>query len=159
MVFSDVAKTFNNYHLKNSKEEFSFYFKSNPIKLESKLKDIGVKNIYLIEVKTNKINNDDKLENTPIKKLEETPGNTSGDNNDKNFYNITFDFNSKMIMIHATKDTEFCDLVKKFYIKIGSLSEKPIFICNSKLLNSDDHSTLKDLNLVNNQKINVVLIF
>ena len=158
MLFSDIVKSFNYYYpLKSKDEERLFYFQSQPIKLDSKLKDIGLKHMSIIEIIPKKLNSNsnDNLENTPKSKCEETPGNTPKDNNNNKFMNIIFETPYKDISIQATKDTKFCDVVKKLIIKIGNFNLKPIFISNSKKIDADEFSTLEDLKLNQISRINV----
>jgi len=151
MLFSDIVKTFNYYYpLKSEDEERSFYLESKPIKLDSNLKDIGVKNMSIINIKTG---------NTPKNKLEETPANTPGDNNAQNFINVIFITPEKSITIQTTKETKFSELVKKFCLKIGCAIENPMFICNSQKIDSDERKTLEDLHIKFNSKINVVYTY
>ena len=69
--------------------------------------------------------------------------------------NLIFLTPYKDITIQATKYTKFNEVVKKFFIKIGNLNINPIFISNSKRIDSDDTRTLEELNLRNQSKINV----
>ena len=157
MLFSDIVKTFNNYHpLKSEDEESFFYFELKPIKLDSQIKEIELRNMFIIEIIPKILNNKNKLENTPKNKLEETPGNIPEDNNDNNiFLNIIFLTPYKDITVQSTKYTKFREVVKKFFIKIGNLNINPIFISNSKRIDPDEGKTLEKLDLRNQSKINV----
>ena len=152
MLFSDIVKTFNNYHpLKSEDEESFFYFESKPIKSDSMIKEIGLRNMSIIEIIPKKLNNN----NNPKNKLEETPRNTPEDNNNNKFLNIVFLTPYKDITVQATKYTKFSEVVRKFFIKIGNLNINPIFISNSKRIDSDESKTLEELKLTSQSKINV----
>ena len=72
------------------------------------------------------------------------------------FWNILFICQGKYINIQATENCKMCDLIKRFKNKAGVTDREVMFILNSSRVDSTDTRTLKELHLVNLQKIEVI---
>ena len=71
---------------------------------------------------------------------------------------LFFLFHGKIITYHEAKKTKFCDLSKKICIKAGIEEDSiPSFFYNSKFIESNNTSTLEELKILNQSKIEVVL--
>jgi len=80
----------------------------------------------------------------------------SSDENEE-YLNVRFNYFPGRIMdVAATKNTKFCDLSKRFLNKAGFLDKNPVFIINSRKIESNDTKTLKELRINSSTRIEVV---
>ena len=75
---------------------------------------------------------------------------------DNSFLNIIFNYQGRTISIQATKNCKMCDLSKRFSNKAAVLDKEVMFILNSCKVDSTDTRTLKELNIKDQSKIEVV---
>jgi hypothetical protein len=83
-----------------------------------------------------------------------TAGKTDNIGDDIN-WNIIFQGNGKIINVQATKDLKFSELATRFKNKAAT-NEVPTFFLNSAKIEENETSTLSQLGLHNNSKIEVV---
>ena len=83
-----------------------------------------------------------------------TAGKTDNIGDDIN-WNIIFQGNGKIINVQATKDLKFSELATRFKNKAAT-NEVPTFFMNSAKIEENETSTLSQLGLHNNSKIEVV---
>jgi hypothetical protein len=76
-------------------------------------------------------------------------------NENEEYLNIRFNCQGKIIDVAATKNTKFCDLNERFLIKAGFSDKDPVFIINSRKIESTDHRTLAELNINSRTQIEV----
>ena len=76
------------------------------------------------------------------------------------FLNVFFIFQGKGIMIQGQSDMKFSELVTSFTNKLGVdwSQEEPTYLFNSRRMNPTDQKTLKELNILDQARIDVVLI-
>ena len=83
--------------------------------------------------------------------------NEDGKSNDNSgFLNIIFICQGKTFPVQATSNDRMCDVSKKFCNKGGFMDKDPAFIVNSKRIESNETKTLKELNINNQARIDVV---
>ena len=154
MLFCEVVYQFcKNFSLKEN--EASFFFNSKQIKSDStkKLRKLGIKNMSTIEVKTktpinNPFNFNYNLRHLNIHNNSENPVY-------KKFLNIIFSFQGKAFVVQATKDTKFSELSKKFCLEADIRDRHPKYIINSHCVLPTDNSTLDELKIINQMRIEV----
>ena len=79
----------------------------------------------------------------------------SSDENEE-YLNIRFNCQGKIIDVAAKKNTKFCDLNERFLIKAGFSGREPVFIINSRKIESTEDRTLAELNINSRTRIEVV---
>ena len=72
------------------------------------------------------------------------------------FLNILFNCQGRTISLQASQDTKIGDLAKRFAAKFGQPDLVPTFFMNSMSIDITKDKTLKDLNIKNQTKIDVV---
>jgi hypothetical protein len=72
------------------------------------------------------------------------------------FINIIFTCHGKIINFQATRDTKIAELAKRFSAKAGNPDQVPTFFMNSRSIDINQDKTLKELNINNQAKIDVV---
>ena len=120
----------------NNANDFSFLFNSNPINPNSykSLNELGINDGAIIKVVKGSV--------APIK-----------------FWNICFSIIGRNIIVQGQSNMKFSELVKKFVIKADVKPEdKATFILNSQQVDGNNSSTLQELNLHDQSRIEVVLI-
>ena len=164
MMFCEVVKYFsNNIPLKEGNEA-KFFFNSNEIKPDSsrKLKDIGITNMSIIEVKTKTPINNPNIQNIQGMNSFQPMGNM-GMNNfmggmNEEVININFNYSGSSIPIQAKKNEPFSNISQKFCMKAGIRNnEFPTYFLGSRKINSNDNQTLSELHIHNNSEISVLI--
>jgi len=72
------------------------------------------------------------------------------------FLNIIFTCHGRIINFQATYDTKIADLAKRFSAKAGNPDQVPTFFMNSRSIDINQDKTLRELNINNQSKIDVV---
>ena len=162
MMFCEVSQKFyENFDIKN-KNEVTFFYNKQQIKSESckTLKEIGMQNMSIIEIKTKTpINNPN---NPNYKNMGNNPSSNIGLQNNGNMNignmneSIQIVFNYK-ILLQANKDTPFSELSKRFCSQAGILNKDPILLFRGSKIELTDNHTLRQLNIQNNSEIQVLL--
>jgi hypothetical protein len=80
----------------------------------------------------------------------------SNSNDNSGFLNIIFNCQGRTVMVQATENDKMCDVSKRFCNKGGYTDQDPTFIVNSKKIESTETKTLKELNIHNQARIEVV---
>lgn len=75
---------------------------------------------------------------------------------DNAFLNIIFNSQGRRFIVQATENCKMCDLSKRFSNKAAVLDKEVMFILNSCKVDSTDTRTLKELNIKDQSKIEVV---
>ena len=77
-----------------------------------------------------------------------------------NFLNVLFIYRGKGIMVQCQSNMKFSELSTYFTGKIGlELSQQePTYLFNSRHINSNEQKTLKELNILDQARIDVVLM-
>ena len=157
MLFSEVVSHFSKYFPIRYENEVIFFYNLNPIKSDSnkKLKELGIKNMSIIDIKTK----------TPLNDLFNYNYGNMGMNHYpfiglQNYENmnekIKIVFNYK-IDLEANKDTTFSDLSKRFCSEVDLLLKAPTYYLGSQKIKSTENQTLSQLNIYNNSEISVLL--
>ena len=94
--------------------------------------------------------------NATIQAADDGKSSNSNINDNSGFLNIIFNCQGKTVMVQATSNTRMCDVAKSFCNKGGYVDQDPTFIVNSKKIESTETKTLKELNINNQAKIEVV---
>ena len=153
----------------------TFYYKGAPIQIQS------TSNVRFCDLYTNKFIvkagspqkppsfylNNNRIDSTETKTLGElnisnnaiiqaADDGKSNSNDNSGFLNIIFNCQGKTISVQATSNTRMCDLAKSFCNKGGYVNKDPTFIINSKRIESTETKTLKELNIINQAKIEVI---
>ena len=161
MLFREVVSHFYNYYPNKNENEAIFFYKLKPIKSDStkKLKELGIKNMSIIEFITNTSYNSF---NFNYENMGMNPHPFIGLQNYENMNigskdeNINIVFNYK-IVLEANKNTTFSDLSKRFCSQVDVLDRIPKFYLGSQKIKSTDNQTLSQLNIYNNSEIFVLL--
>ena len=153
----------------------TFYYKGAPIQIQS------TSNVRFCDLYKNKFIvkagnpqkppsfylNNNRIDSTETKTLGElnisnnamiqaADDGKSNSNDNSGFLNIIFNCQGKTISVQATSNTRMCDLAKSFCNKGGYVNKDPTFIINSKRIESTETKTLKELNIINQAKIEVI---
>ena len=153
----------------------TFYYKGSPIQIQS------TSNVRFCDLYKNKFIvkagnpqkppsfylNNNRIDSTETKTLGElnisnnamiqaADDGKSNSNDNSGFLNIIFNCQGKTISVQATSNTRMCDLAKSFCNKGGYVNKDPTFIINSKRIESTETKTLKELNIINQAKIEVI---
>ena len=79
--------------------------------------------------------------------------------NDVEYFNVNFCYDSKQYKIQAVSEMKFSELVTSFYSKAEIKEEKNFtFIFDAKRIPENESSTLRDLKIYDQSKIEVLLI-
>jgi len=188
MMFCEVVKNFSDCFPLKEWNEAKFFFNSNEIKSDSsrKLKDIGITNMSIIEVKTKTPINNPNIQNSMgmnsfqpmgymgMKSFQPMgymgmnsfqPMGYMGMNNfmggmNEEVININFNYSGNSIPIQAKKNEPFSNISQKFCMKAGIRNnEFPTYFLGSRKINSNDNQTLSELYIHNNSEISVLLSF
>jgi len=173
----NMGQNVNNQNANNSGGDFlniTFTYKGSPIQIQS------TSNVRFCDLYTNKfivkagnpqtppsfyINNE-KIDSTETKTLRELnicnqaiiqASDEGKDNNSGGFINIIFNCPRKKFTIQSTQDTKMCDLSASFCNKAGFVGQDLTYIVNSRKIDSTEKKTLRELGIVNQSKIEVVL--
>jgi len=131
MLFSEVVSHFSKYYPIKYENEVFFFYNLNQIKSDStkKLKELGIKNMSIIDVKTTPINDlfnfnygSMGMNHYPFIGIQNYQNMSIGSMNEK----IKIVFNYK-IDLEANKDTTFSDLSKRFCSEVNSLLKAPTY--------------------------------
>ena len=156
MLFSEVVSHFSKYYPIRYENEVIFFYNLNPIKSDSnkKLKELGIKNMSIIDIKTKAPINDLFNYNYGNMGMNHYPfiGLQNYENmNEK----IKIVFNYK-IDFEANKDTKFSDLSKRFCSEVDLLLKAHTYYLGSQKIKSTENQTLSQLNIYNNSEISVL---
>ena len=145
MMFAVAITNLYQYFPYIKQYQHTFYINSNEVKADSckKLSELGLQNMSIIEVRTMNIG----MPANPVK-----PGN----NADEGFLNISFNVEGRTIIVLGTKNEKFSEISKKFCTKADAKDRIPSYLLNNTMIAADDNRTLKELNIQNNQRIEVV---
>jgi hypothetical protein len=170
MKFCEVVKNFSDQLSLKKENEATFFFNSKEIKTDSvkTLKELGISNMSLIEVKTKTpINNpySQKGMNSfqPMGYMGLSPMGYMGMNNFMNemneeVINIKFNYSGSSFQIQARKNESFSNISQKFCMKAGIRNnEFPTYFLGSRKIDSNDNQTLSQLYIHNNSEISVLL--
>lgn len=164
MMFCEVVYRFcKTFSLKEN--EVSFFFNSKEIKSDStrKLKALGITKFSAIEVKTKiPIKNQmysnfggmgmNPYSNMGQQNFENQNGVLKRGTNDidkdtPEFLNVVFNLIGKKIIVQATKNTKFSELINKFCLLANVKDRYPIYILNSHIIEPTESKTLKELKI------------
>jgi len=181
MIFDELVKNFYRYVSLEKENEARFFFNSNEIKSDSKknLKELGIQNMSVIEVKTKTpIKNQNMGMNyqpmgnmgmnyfqpmgnmgmNPMGNFGMSPMGYIGMNLDEEFININFNNSGRIIQIKAKKNDVFSNISQKFCEKAAlRYNEFPNYFLGSRKIDSKDNQTLSQLHIHNNSEISVLL--
>ena len=164
MMFCEVVKSFSKFIPLKEGDEAKFFFNSNEIKSDSsrKLKEIGITNMSIIEVKTKTPINNPNIQNSMGMNSFQPMGymgmnNFMGGMNEE-VININFNYSGSFIPIQAKKNEPFSNISQKFCMKAGIRNnEFPTYFLGSRKINSNDNQTLSELHIHNYSEISVLL--
>ena len=164
MMFCEVVHNFSRYVPLKEENEAKFFFNSKEIKSDSakNLKELGVTNMSIIEVKTKTPINIPFSQNSMGMNSFQPMGymgmnNFMGGMNEE-VINIKFNYSGSSIPIQAKKNEAFSDISQKFCMKAGIRNnEFPTYFLGSRKIDSNDNQTLSQLYIPNNSEISVFL--
>ena len=164
MMFCEVVKNFFRQVPLKEENEAKFFFNSNEIKSDSarNLKELGVTNMSIIEVKTKTPINIPFSQNSMGMNYFQPMGymgmnNFMGGMNEE-VINIKFNYSGSSIPIQAKKNEAFSNISQKFCMKAGIRNnEFPTYFLGSRKIDSNDNQTLSQLYIPNNSEISVLL--
>ena len=170
MMFCEVL-----YHfcktLSLKENEASFFFNSKEIKSDStrKLKALGIKNWSVIDVKTKipiknqMYSNFGSMGMNPYSNMEQQNfenqngvlkrGTNDIDKDTPEFLNVVFNLSGKIIVVQATENTKFSELINKFCLLANVKDRYPAYLHNSRIIEPTESKTLKELKIQNQQII------
>jgi hypothetical protein len=164
MMFCEVVKNFFRQVPLKEENEAKFFLNSNEIKSDSarNLKELGVTNMSIIEVKTKTPINIPFSQNSMGMNSFQPMGymgmnNFMGGMNEE-VINIKFNYSGSSIPIQAKKNEAFSNISQKFCMKAGIRNnEFPTYFLGSRKIDSNDNQTLSQLYIHNNSEISVLL--
>lgn len=184
MMFCELIYNFIQKVGLKEEHKASFSFDSNPIKGSSSktLKEIGIKDNSVIEVKTEKpldykgdmggfqfpqndflnmgmnMNNGNMFINQNMNNFGFMNMNQNMNNfGFTNIIMIIFNYLDNKYTFRENKDTPFSDLSRRFCSQVGILNKFPTYFLGSRKILSTDNQTLSELHINNNSEILVLL--